>query len=62
MPKSKKHIRKSIDSLRNLIIEHQKKIKNALETGENLDAVLHWKHEIKVFEEKIDELVEKLLK
>ncbi len=60
MPKSKKHIRKSIDSLRNLIFEHREKIKQALETRQNNEDIPHWKQEIKAFQDNIDKLVKKL--
>jgi len=60
MPKSKKHIRKSIDSLRKVILEHHQKIKQALETRQNLESIPHWKHEIQVFQGEIKILIQKL--
>ncbi len=60
VPKSKKNIRKSIESLQRLIIEHREKIRRALETRKNLEDIPHWQQEIKAFQETINRLIKKL--
>ncbi|OLS13771.1 MAG: hypothetical protein RBG13Loki_2610 [Promethearchaeota archaeon CR_4] len=60
MPKSKRHIRKSIDTFRRLISEHHQKIKQSLETRQNLEQIPHWKHKIQVFQVEIKKLIQKL--
>lgn len=59
IPKNK---RKSLESYKKNIKEHQEKIENAIRTGENKRAIPHWQHEINVFKNNIEKIERKYKK
>jgi hypothetical protein len=60
MARSKRAIRRSIDSLNQRRNEHYEKIKNAIETNTNIECIPKWKKEIENFGQQIDDLLNKL--
>ena len=56
MAKHKSQLRKRIEGLNNIITKHQEKIRDAWETGKNLQYIEKWEKEIENFNNQIMEL------